>query len=120
MKWEELTTDKLEDQRINKISIFFIVSKDQEELGAEGVDGILNVDMGDIIRIKGQEPLAEVILAGVRVELVDEGELLVLRPGLVPVLVGKHQEVLVVNLKLSLTAGIPRGQSPLNNSLVTA
>ena len=58
MKWEELTTDKLEDQRINKISIFFIVSKDQEELGVEGVDGILNVDMGDIIRIKGQEPLA--------------------------------------------------------------
>ena len=54
MKWEELTTDKLEDQRINKISIFFIVSKDQEELGVERVDGILNVDMGDIIRIKGQ------------------------------------------------------------------
>ena len=68
--------------------------------------------------MRGQHHLAEVILAGVRVELVDEGELLVLRPGLVPVLVGKHQEVLVVDLNLSLTAWIPRGQSPLNNSLV--
>ena len=115
MKWQELATDKLENHRVNKTTIFFFICKDQEKSGIERIVGIWDVDMGDINSTKREEMLAQLVKSDVRVELVDKGELICLRTSPVSFLVGENQVVLVVNLKLSLTLWIPCGQFPFSS-----
>ena len=117
MKWQELSTDKLENHRVDKTTIFFFIGKDQEKSGIERIVGIWDVDMGDINSTKREEMLTQLIQTGVRVELVDKGELIRLRTGPVSFLVGENQVVLVVNLELSLTLWIPCGQFPFSSAI---